>query len=430
MASSSITVRPLATPGELERYFHLADQAFSSDPSPSNARYWHQFVTTEPAFRPEQLRGAFRDGELLGGYILHERILRMGVALLSTGCIGAVVTDPAHRHQGVASTLMDDAIDYALSYHHPLLLLDGIPKFYHRFGYIDMFDLSTQDIDRAAILAHPPATYPVRPATLDDAENVLALYDRHFAPYTGSFTRTMEQQTHHLRFRSSDNPLWLAVDPADHPQGYLSLQGGPDLSQAQELATDNWAAALALLQHHARLLDRPDAPATLHYRLPPAAPVLLWIVDHLEVPDTSHWKSPPEEGVVRSQSYHHRDAAWMARLVHLPTLAQAMLPEWQSRWGRSLANWSGNVSLVVGEEACTLHIDGAAIQLADQPIINADSANVLRLTPQAFIQILFGYRPVAWALPQGEQTIPSDLLSVLNILFPPGHTWIPSSDWF
>ena len=230
MASSFISVRPLASPSEYETYFQLANQAFSSDPSPTNARDWQEFITTLPQYRPEQLRGAFRDGGLLGGYILYERMMRVGAAQLPTGCIGAVVTHPAYRHQGVATALMYDAIDYALSHQHALLLLDGIPKFYHRFGYSDVFDLSILDIERAAILAQPLSTHTVHLATPEDAASVLALYDRHFGPYAGSFTRTLEQQTHRLQHRSSDNPLWVAVDPAGGPQGYISLQGGTYLS--------------------------------------------------------------------------------------------------------------------------------------------------------------------------------------------------------
>src|SRR5215470_833190 len=121
MASPPIIVRPLATPTEREMHFQWADQAFSRDPSPTSAQYWQQFVTTMPGYRPEQLRGAFRDGEQLGSYIFHERILRMGVARLPTGCIGAVVTYPTHRHQGVASALIQDAINYAHSHQYPLL---------------------------------------------------------------------------------------------------------------------------------------------------------------------------------------------------------------------------------------------------------------------------------------------------------------------
>src|SRR5205085_3484220 len=131
------------------------------------------------------------------------------------------------------------AINYALSHHHALLLLDGIPKFYHRFGYSDVFDQSSQDIDRAAILAQPPSAHTVRPATLADVGSVLALYDRHYGPYTGSFTRTVEQQAHRLQHSLPENPLLLAVDSEGRSQGYLSLQPGVDRSQARELATNN-----------------------------------------------------------------------------------------------------------------------------------------------------------------------------------------------
>ena len=129
MTTLPITVRPLTTSMERELHFQWADQAFSPNPSSASVQHWTQYVTTMPQYRPEQLRGAFRAGEQLGSYILHERTMRMGVARLPTGCIGAVVTYPAYRHQGVASALMQDAIDYASSHRYPLLLLEGIPKY-------------------------------------------------------------------------------------------------------------------------------------------------------------------------------------------------------------------------------------------------------------------------------------------------------------
>jgi len=105
----------------------------------------------------------------------------------------------------------------------------------------------------------------------------------------------------------------------------------------------------------------------------------------------------------------------------------AKLPEWQVRWQRSLSHWLGSVSLIVGEEAYRLYIDGSQLRLADKP---GNTADAIRLTPQTLVQILFGYRPVVWALQQSGQTIPDNLLSILNVLFPLGHTWIPASDWF
>lgn len=421
-----ITVRALATRGERERHCQFADQAFSRQPSPASARHWYEFVTTLPGYRPEQLRGAFRAGEQVGSYMLHERTMHMGTAQLLTGCIGAVVTYPEHRYQGVATALMHDALDYAQSHHYALLLLDGIPKFYYRYGYDDVFDVAVQDIDRAAILAQPPSALRLRPVTPEDAEHILSLYNRHFGPLTGSFTRTVEWQRHWLQYRSADNPLWLAIDAAGRPQGYLALSGGSERCQAQEFAANTWDAALALLQHHARWLDGPNAPAALRYRIPSGAAVLYELIDALQVPDTAHWRQPPEGWAIRSQTFHHHFAGWMTRLVSLPTLAQALLPEWQARWQHSLAHWSGSLAFMVGADTCTLHFDRTHLQLVASP----DSATMVRLSPQRFMQLVFGYRPVALTLQQGEQSPPDAVVTVLKVLFPYGHTWIPASDWF
>ena len=159
MAAPLRTVRALATVGAREKHCQCANQAFSHEPSPARARHWYQCVTTSPGYRPEQLRGAFRDGEQVGSYMIEERTMQVGTARLLTGCIGAVVTYPGHRYQGVATALMHDTLAYARSHRYALLLLDGIPKFYYRYGYDDVFDVAVQDIDRAAVLAHPPVRY-------------------------------------------------------------------------------------------------------------------------------------------------------------------------------------------------------------------------------------------------------------------------------
>jgi hypothetical protein len=117
----------------------------------------------------------------------------------------------------------------------------------------------------------------------------------------------------------------------------------------------------------------------------------------------------------------------MARLVCLSALTRAMLPEWQARWQRSLARWSGDVSLMVGDETFTLRITGRDLQLLDAP---DSTGNMLILTPQTFTQVMFGYCPIARVIQTHERQLPSDLEVVLTILFPTGQTWIPTSDWF
>ncbi len=440
MTVSSFIIRPPLSPDELtdhiKGYVEIA-QSFSPDPLPEDTANRLQYrLTTLPGYRQEQVRSAYRNGKQLGGYRIYERLLRVGAARLAVGCIGGVYTHAEARNQGVATALMHDAIEYAQAHNYPLLLLDGIPKFYHRYGYSDVYDFSTQELDRQAILALPESPYTVRFSTPDDAKSLLALYEHQFGSYTGCFERSIEQQTHWMDHLEPEK-LLLATDAADQVQGYLCLASAQARgafflagTQVWELVVDDWPAAVALLQYHVRLVEGRKGqavPEFFLYTVPPMSSVAHWMVEHLEVVDISRWDNPTFGWAVREQTFRHRNAGWMARLVNLPALTRAMLPEWQARWQRSLAHWSGDVSLIVGNEAFTLRITGTNLQLLDTP---GTTANALLLTPQAFTQAIFGYSPIVKVIQQHEHPLPNDLATVLTILFPTGQTWIPTSDWF
>src|SRR5579859_5331316 len=194
--SGTLTVRPLATDEEIDTFCYLATETFSppGGDTATDARLWRRYVEALPEFDPRQLRGVF-DGEVFaGGCIIYERELCAGEARLRTACIGGVVTHPEHRLRGVGTALMRDAITFAERHGHALLLLDGIPNFYHRWGYTDIYDLTEHIIERAAVATLPATGCTTRPATLDESPALLALYQRHYSRYTGSFTRTLEQQ--------------------------------------------------------------------------------------------------------------------------------------------------------------------------------------------------------------------------------------------
>jgi predicted N-acetyltransferase YhbS len=423
LSQSAFTVRPLSSEEEYTLYYRLADTAFSSQPSDEDARRWQHATMQHPDFRPEQIRGAFQDDQFVGGYIIDKHLLCMGAARIPTGCIGAVVTHPDHRKKGVASALMRDAIDFARRDGHALLLLDGIPNFYFRYGYIDMFDVTMVEIDRSAILAQPSTQYSVRAATVEDAPALLALYRRQFENVTGSLERSLEDQTYRLRY--AQMPPVVALSPRGAIEGYLIHGRNEELAQGREVTAENWEALLALLHHHARLLNGDAASTSLQYFLPPDSLITQWLIDTLEVPDTSQWRHPSLEWGVRGMSYHHRFAGWMGRLTDFPLLMNASLPEFQARWRRSLARWTGEISLTVEGETRVLQFNDASLQLAESP---ASSAYRLELTPQALVQLLFGYRPLGQLT--SIEHLPGDARAALAILFPLGHTWIPRTDWF
>jgi predicted N-acetyltransferase YhbS len=423
VSTHSLIVRPFNSTAEYSVYYRLATTAFSSNPSEEEAQRWQHEAPQRPGFHAERVRGAFRDDQVLGGYTVSDRALRMGAARLSIGAIGAVVTAPEARKQGVARALMQDALTFARDNNHALLLLDGIPNFYFRYGYTDMFDVTALDIDRSAILAQPPTHYQIRPATVDDASAILALYERHFGDYTGSFGRSLELQVYDLL--RQQKPRMVALSPQGNIEGYLLHGVDDEMAQGQEVAADNWDTLLALLHYHARLFSEDSAPTTLLYFLPLDAPMTHWIIDTLTVPDTLQWHSPAQEWGVRSLAYHHHFTGWMGCLTNFPLLMASIVPELQARWQRSLAQWSGEIVFTVAGQTRVLHIDGAHIQLREKAATNSYQ---LELSPQALVQLVFGYRPLS-------QLTTTEHLSdqarwALAILFPTGHTWIPRSDWF
>lgn len=437
METSSFIIRPPHTLDELTEhitgYVQVA-QSFSSESLPEDTatRLLHK-LTTFPGYRQEQIRSAYRDSEQLGGYRMYERQLCVGVARIATGCIGGVYTRAEARMHGVATALMHDAIAYAQAHGYGLLLLDGIPRFYDRYSFCDVYDLSTQELDRRAVLSLPENSYIVRLSTPDDAADLLALYDRYFGSCTGSFERSIVQQIHWMQHMEKEK-LFIATDSVGQVRGYLYLataQANGNIflagTQLWELVVDDWHAAVALLQHHTRRVERQDTPKSVLYTVPPASPVAHWLMDNLEVVDISTWDNPMLGWALRQQTFRHRNAGWMARLINLSVLTQAMLLEWQSRWQRSLANWSGDISLAVGNESFTIHLAGTHLQLLNAPVV---STNALSLTPQAFIQAIFGYRPIAEMIVAREQPLSNELTIVLSILFPTGQSYIPASDWF
>lgn len=429
--TGDIVVRPLQTDAEIDAYSRLAATAFWGTPDIEAAvRLRRQNVESMPEFDPIQQRGAFRDDILLGGYDIIERHMHIGESHILTGCIGGVVADPRYRMQGVATAMLQDAIAFAAARGHGLLLLDGIPNFYHRFGFVDIFDRTDHAIRIDTIPQDPPTGYTIQPTTTRGASILLDLYERHYRSYTGSFTRTLAQQEWRLLF-SEGNPRLLALAPNGNAEGYLIPARRADKSLAVEVAADTWPAALALLQQHARLVAASPEPSDhIWWPLPHDATTSYLLADHLTLPAIPPDTDPVRAWASRGETYALHPAGWMARLVSLRRLLQALIPELNRRWRGARIPWVGPFTLTVGDETYALDVRADGIALLDALPENVPAVTI---TQPCFTQLLFGYRSIAYIaarMAEAGHHIPVALLPTLEVLFPSGRTWIPGTDAF
>ena len=421
MPLSGLSFRGLEEPSEIDAFFRLALRSLvpetPTDELPQRAAGWRDWVIRDPRYVPGQLRGAFLGERLVGGCIVYERWLPFGPARLRTGCVGGVAVEADSRHLGIGSALMDDVLAYARARGQTLLLLDGIPGFYRRLGYMDMLDYVEHAVECAAILTAPESPYHIRTAKPDDAQALLGLYHRHFGPYLGRFERSLEQQQRNIESHPPFNPIYLAVDEKGQPRGYLLFDWEHRGAHAAEVAADDWPATLALLQHHAREVTKLPEPASeVHWPLPPDSPALFAIADRMPV---------------RSETRIRPDDGWMARPASLPALFQALLPLWRERWQRVAPPWIGVLALEVGDEregaACALEFGQGSLRMVEYDPTNPHQTH---FSQQAFVQLLFGYRSLAWLAEQPGQSLPKELWPALEVLFPPVRAWIPGTDAF
>jgi predicted N-acetyltransferase YhbS len=416
-SSPDFTIRSLETPEELESYFHLNAQVFRPDEDTTLvAARRRRFIMDDPDFQANHLHGAFLGEVHVGSYRMQERWLYIGSSRVRVGCIGGVVTRPEYRHRGIAIALMLDALTIARQHHYGLLLLHGIADFYRQLGYMDVFeDLPHQSLERARIPEQSPPGYTVRPATADDAPAVLALYREHYGASLASFApaRTVTRQAHYLQYWPEENIPFLALNGEHRPEGYLMLSRRRGRLYAHEVAADTWPATLALLQYHSRQLDaEAEPPSELWWPLPLTDLTFHLLADHFPL---------------RSEIDSYPDGGWMAQMVSLPLLVQALLPLWNERWQQRQQEWAEQFALTVSDYTIYLELLPGDIQVVESL---TDSALQVSLSQQVFMQLFFGFRSITWAVLQPGQSIPGELIPVLNVLFPLGQTWIAGTDGF
>jgi len=432
MTQQNFEIRTLTNDAEIKAYLRIANQAFEPDKdAEQGATAWYQELLKDPSLHAECIRCAFdpESGELLGGYLFWHRHLHVGSITLKTGCIGAVAVATDQRKRGVASALMEEATACAKPHELALIFLTGISDFYHRFGYARVIEDTDIYIERKHIQALSPVeTIQIREATVEDAATLLALYEQHYSPFIGSFERTLAQQRYILSLSDSEGRYLLAIDEDQQAVGYLLIHPtDKDVSQ-REVAATTWPAISALLQEHERRVaasqtsitadeikeSAKKSKSTIRWAIPEEAFIFYHLANHLPF---------------RCERKPYYSVDWMARVGDINLLVKGLLPLWHQRLNDAQMTLPPILELIIDQHSFILTQDAEGIHSTDAAP-NIRPKQRVHLTSQAFVQLCFGFRPIAWFAIQSQQTIPNELRPLLEILFPRIPSWVPGSDFF
>ena len=271
------------------------------------------YQTKSPFYKPEHSRIARDNGKIVGHVSIIEKYLSIDGAPVKTAGIGDVFTHPDARGKHVSSHLMNDAVEYMKNNDFPLSMLYGIPRFYHKFGYIEAMGSHKIFIPfkNAALIK---SEREFRPCRNEDIPALNRIYLESNRNKTG-FVHRVEKSWYNI---AKPKELFVFTDNENKPEAYVIYKkvwgGGGYVSEVVAPSEELREAVLAFCIEKAK----ESFQCELEFRLAPDMPFSSYLLDF--------------GGRVESMYYAEGEGNAMLRIIDLPLLLKTIEPILQKRF--------------------------------------------------------------------------------------------------
>lgn len=378
---------------------------------------WCERMRRDPRYMDEFVRTAeMVDGRLVAQMYVVDRLVRIEDAVLRTGGIAGLGTDPEFRKQGLAGTLMQDTIAYMARTGFDISVLFSIPAdFYNRFGYMTIlpsYATTLNGLTRLHQLRKIRTSLHIRPLAYTDFEQTAPLYEATYHETTGSCVR------------NDAHWQWLHIHPdfgggvisdGDHVCGYALNRLDDERLIVHEVGTEPSPRVHdALLRALARRALTAGV-TEIRMELPPDTPFSRFCLLEHEAEQTV---TVP------------RNHGGMAKIINLQSTMKKLEGVLSKRLSHSEFR-DLRRSLVVDTDigAFRLMLDRGQVTATGLPENHEDEPDVA-IPQSALLGMIFGlFYPLhiweVWGRP-----MPPDVLSLLTVLFPKRFPQIPRLDHF
>jgi len=355
-------------------------------------------------------RVAVADGRVVSAVTMGPRMIRFGPVTVPAMTIGPVGTHDHHRKQGYGLAAMNDATKYMRENGFLVAYLQGIPNYYHRYGYYPYMARTSATLDRENAKKEGAAG-KLRAMTREDLPKVAKLYESATAGRICASVRDSELWGWLFRYGTK---TWLfrsprvIIDGAGRLCGYLTVDSKDRLDISEVIVRQDEASHRAALGAIVREARRREVKQ-ISLAIPWDEPLAVFLRQYVGC-EFKMSSNPTGDLLLKIVDF----PALMQKLQPLFTrrrrAARSGLPE----VGFTLASEIGSVGFTVGRSNVSVG-----------PPVRGTRAYI----PQRWLSgLLTGYYPVKDIAPRKKASIPSRLLPVLDILFPAGWPWTFKGD--
>lgn len=360
-----------------------------------------------PNFQNEHIRIAIYNGNIISALRLTTDIIRIGEARLKMGGIGWVSTAGHFRNKGIASKLIQNAVQYMKANAYHVSMLFGIPNFYHRFGFATTLPEYYINITTKEVLDIQPVPHKVRKIKPGDILLLRKIHNENDEEIACSLIRT---QAHFaVKWIEWENGKTI-MDMNGKILGYfLPRKNDSDTLFIQEIGATDIASSKAVLYAIGKLAEK-EKVGKIQIASPPCHPVARLLIKHYSVQEI-HYK---------------RNEGGMMAIVNEEETLESMIPEWEKQiQQKTFVQQDDEVTLLISGVPYCIHYRKGSIS-----IIKKLGRNKVSMDKVDLAQLLTGYIYVTDILDKKRFSISSDARNFLFVIFPKRFPYVWQIDRF
>ena len=367
-----------------------------------------------PAISSTTIWLSTEDEEWLSWIGLREYQMRFGSAQLKMGGICGVGTKEEHRNKGYSRHVMEHTITYMNENGFDVSMLFGIPNFYHKFGYATAIPETYVEFDTKDVPTVAP-TYQVRKFQTEDAPKIVDLYAANNAGRTGTPLRTGIGWKEFTRRAGIVPDPYVVLNETDEVIGYFVCN------------SDN--TKKDMIDQSCTLFDIGFQDRTIFETI---VDFLAYSVNYTSaeriicaIPADHPFAIFCRRYGCRTHTYTPKDHMGMMRIINQSSTLKKITGELEKRLQRSidLGQWRGQILISTDLGQDCLEIDQGSIAHTN----GQTNGFHLEIPQDKLIQLMMGRRSIEDLAIEPDVSVAEEIIPVLDILFPLGHShvWWP-----